>query len=468
MQYYIPSSLDIDLLLNQYPPDSINSFKKAKLLYILDLVTTIPANNKGLQLSNGFVPINAQLLQKKVRNYKQYLDYLVASNVFEVSKQYIPGEKSRGYKFCIQYATPVLIVTEGKQEKPGVNNSISKNMLSKQNQKKYQHLIKWFNDGLQIDKELAQQFILQDYQIKVAHKSKLSVKETKKDPLLQYNSSFVSIEKFAAGAKHFNIDSFGFRLHTILTNLRSELRNILIYNGLQLVSIDIKNSQPFMSTLLFNCSFWEFPSQPDVLTHNSIGLSTINIFNKYSTCIFIMLCKKANSCKESDVQKYREIVHNGTFYEYMAEHSNIDVANRKELKAAMFQMLFTDNRFLNQKEASPKRIFKELFPDVYKLFCLLKQKEKDNMPKLLQRIESHVILLTITKRIAKEHPELPIFTIHDSIVTTQGNEEYIQLVMLEEMTRIFGFPPQLTVSLWKPDNLKIDDGEANEQLQRAA
>lgn len=468
MQYYIPSSLDIDLLLNQYLPNNIKEFKKEKLLYILDLVTTIPTNNKGLELINGFVPINAKKLQKKVRNYKQYLDFLVTANVIEVSKHYIPGEKSRGYKFSKHYKTPVVIVYFGKEEKQEVNNSIPRIQLSKQNQKKYQHLIKWFNDGLQIYKELGQEFILKDYQAKVANNTLENNKDTQKDPLLQYNSAFVSIEKFASGAKHFSIDDFGYRLHSNLTNLRSELRNMLIYNGLQLVSLDISNSQPYMSTLLFNSSFWELPSLPDVLTHNSIGFSTTDIFNKYSTCIFIMLCKKANSSMESDLHKYLEIVQNGTFYEYMAEQSNFDINNRKELKAAIFQVLFTDNRFINQKEASPKRIFKQLFPDVYELFSLLKQKEKNNMPMLLQRIESHVILLIITKRIANENPDLPIFTIHDSIVTTNGNEGYIQKVMEEEMTKIFGFPPQLTKSFWNPVNLILNDRLPISQINKAA
>lgn len=468
MQYYIPSSLDIDLLLNQYLPNNIKVFKKEKLLYILDLVTTIPTNNKGLELINGFVPINAKKLQKKVRNYKQYLDFLVTANVIEVSKHYIPGEKSRGYKFNKLYKTPVAIVSLGTEKKQDVNKSILSVKLSKQSHKKYQHLIKWFNEGLKINKELAQLFILQDYQNKVANNTLANTKDTQKDPLLQYNSAFVSIEKFASGAKHFSIDSFGFRLHTNLTNLRSELRNMLVYNGLQLVSIDIANSQPYMSTLLFNSSFWELPSQPDVLTHNSIGLSSTDIFNKYTTCIFIMLCKKAKSSIESDIHKYLEIVQKGTFYEYMAEQSNIDINNRKELKASIFQVLFTDNRFINQKEASPKRIFKQLFPDVYELFSLLKQKEKNNMPMLLQRIESHVILLTITNRITKENPDLPIFTIHDSIVTTKGNEGYIQKVMEEEMTKIFGFPPQLAKSFWNPVKLILNDGVSINHINKAA
>lgn len=464
MCYYIPENLDLDLFIKNYPPTSIANFCKTKLLYILDLITTIPVYNKGLLLVNDFVPLNAQLLQRKVRNYKQYLDYLITQNIVEVNKQYIPGVKSKSYKFSEQYSTPVVGVSKRNHQNHGAIIRKPKIMLSKKQKVDYKHLIKWYNESFQIDLALANQYILNEYKLKIEKRDS----GFDKSPLLQYNSSKVSIEKFSAGALHLNIDDFGYRLHSNLTNLNSILRNLLTYNGLQLISIDISNSQPYMSTLLFNSSFWELPSQTDVLTHNSIGLSTTNIFNKYSTCLFIMLCKKANSNEKSDLHKYLEIVQKGIFYEYMATQSNIDIDNRKQVKAAMFQVLFTDNHFINQKEAAPKRIFKELFPDVYKLFSLLKQKEKNNMPMLLQRIESHVILLTITKRIAKEQPNLPIFTIHDSIVTTKGNEVYIQNVMKEEMTKIFGFPPQLTVSLWKPENILFRENTGDNQIQIAA
>lgn len=464
MCYYIPENLDLDLVITNYPPTSITTFSKTKMLYILDLITTIPVYNKGLLLVSDFVPLNAQLLQRKVRNYKQYLDYLIAQNILEVNKQYIPGVKSRGYKFSEQYSTPVVGISIGNQQKQGANIRKPKIMLSKKQRVDYKHLIKWYNNCFQIDSTLANQYILKEYKTKIEKCNS----GFEKSPLLQFNSSKVSIEKISAGALHLNIDDFGYRLHSNLTNLNSVLRNLLKYNGLQLVSIDISNSQPYMSTLLFNSSFWELPSHSDVLTLNSIGLNTTNIFNKYSTCLFIMLCKKANSSMDSDLHLYFDIVQKGIFYEYMATQSNIDIDNRKQVKAAMFQVLFTDNHFINQKEAAPKRMFKQLFPDVYELFSLLKQKEKNNMPMLLQRIESQVILLTITKRIAKENPDLPIFTIHDSIVTTKGNEGYIQKVMEEEMSKIFGFPPQLTISLWKPESLLSVEGEGVKEIQIAA
>ena len=62
------------------------------------------------------------------------------------------------------------------------------------------------------------------------------------------------------------------------------------------------------------------------------------------------------------------------------------------------------------------------------------------------------------KRQARERPNLPIFTIHDSIVTTVGNEAYVQSVLKEELTKAIGWPPQVALDYWHPSNMKFNDG----------
>jgi len=57
MKNFIPRNLDIDGLLKKYPPLRIDNFCKDKLIYILHLLYSIPANNKDLEVPDGFVPI---------------------------------------------------------------------------------------------------------------------------------------------------------------------------------------------------------------------------------------------------------------------------------------------------------------------------------------------------------------------------------------------------------------------------
>lgn len=67
MKLYIPSNLDVDSLLKKHQP-LFEKFSRDHLVYILSLINMIPALNKDLEIRNGFVPINAKILQKICEN----------------------------------------------------------------------------------------------------------------------------------------------------------------------------------------------------------------------------------------------------------------------------------------------------------------------------------------------------------------------------------------------------------------
>lgn len=451
MTYFIPANLDLDKLLSEHIP-SIKNFKKQYLLYIIDLITTIAANNKDLINTKGFIPINAALLQKKIRNYKEYINYLIESGIIETDNRYVSGEKSKGYKFTNHYLGIINAYSfNSKDEKKRRNGLMN---LSIEQRKKYDHLVKWFDDKLEIDKQAALAFIESDLQNKLASPESKNWNEltrTYKNPVKQYNHALLNIEKFSSRSFSLSIDDFGFRLHTPLTNISSDLRNFITYNDLRLVSIDIANCQPYLSILLFNPAFWEGTHD---LNLNSLSLDYTNIFNSYSSfSSFIILCKSYGKDINSDLQEYINNAASGTFYQHI--ETNIKkAANKKELKAIVFQTLFTDNRFLGQVEAEPKRKFKQLFPTVYEIISLIKRTNKNNLPLLLQRIESYLILQLITRYIAFEYPELPIFTIHDSIVTIEGQEDSIKSIATKMLRELVGKTPKFSIEHWHPKKLK--------------
>ena len=473
MNMFIPANLDVDSLLMTHPPHSIHKFKKEHLLYILHLITAIPATNKDIDCFNGFVPIYSTILQKKIKNYRQYFDYLISIvRVLITNNHYVVGLHSKGYQFnpCFsKMVKPVTVYDEALQ------SSLKKESLfTASNKKKYNHVMKWYNNNLEIDYDLAIAYIGEDLNRKLENPN-LRDYDTKakqyKNPYTQYNCSALNIDRILNGDFLLSVDPNVQRLHSTLSNLKSEIRNCITYNGEYLVSVDMKNSQPYISTGILKSSFWDLG--PKICTNyilegylgiNSISKSLLKeIFpNDKEYNSFIMLSKSAESKDSSDLQRYATLVQQGLFYEYLADEIGqelgIDYSDRKKVKAAVFQVLFTDNRFLGQDEAKPKKIFKDRFPDVYALFALIKRHDKTYLPRLLQRIESHLMLLVVAKRIAKERPALPILTIHDSIVTTVGNEEYVQSVLQEEMAKAIGFPPKLSLEYWHPSNMKFNDG----------
>lgn len=470
MKHFIPAALDFDELIATRPPEDIVNFKKVHLLYILDLITSIPATNKSLELVDAFVPIHAATLQRQVKNYRQYLDYLLENGIILTNNRYVRGEKSIGYKFAPAYSGIVKpVAAQGWQLK-------GHDRLAPSDAKKYKHLVRWYNEDLSIRYDLAADFITQDLNRKLAH-PELMDRDRRTgeyiDPWRQYNSALLNIEKIAAGALRISVDHKGFRLHSPLSTLRSSLRNCLVYNGLELVSIDICNCQPYLISLLLNPSFWIRDSITDAL-HIDDLYSLNKTLQLSSRSSIIMIAERGEMQASSGFEVYRELVRGGQFYDHMATlignetETETGKTDRKAIKTMLFQVLFTDNRFIGQEEAEPKRLFKSQFPGVYQLLNEIKKTGKNHLPILLQQIESHLVLKVISKRIARENPSLPLFTIHDSIVTTAGNEKYVQGIVLQELEEAVGFAPQLKVERWTPDNLHFSDGTRFVHIRKEA
>lgn len=484
VKQYIPSNLNLNQLLLIHPTTAIKKFKLDNLTYIIGLIVSIPASNKDLLTNNGFVPINSAILQKRIRNYNEYIDYLLLHNIFITDNHSINFIKSRGYKFGPMYDNTDIIGIPIHDLQ--LKNSIYKTTeITAAKQKKYNHLLKWYNPQLQIDYETAISFIEADLRRKIANPElcDLDKKGNPKDPYLQYKCALLNIERINAGYFNISIDSNVKRLHSTISNFRGILRNCISFGDRKLLSIDIKNSQPYLSTVLLNKLFWIGKDGKDLC--NSCTDFSINLFydrvfrkifnNKDNTLdSFVTLVNTYVNQADSDLHRYITLVQQGVFYKYLGDEFTkelgLDYRDKKYLKPIVFLVFFTHNSFLAQDEAKHKRIFKNLFPDLYHIFSLIKKSDKTNLPRLLQRIESHLMLNVITKRIAAERKDLPIFTLHDSIVTTDepGNAEYIQKVMEEEFAKAIGFPPKFEIEHWDVANLAFNDGTAFQKPIRIA
>jgi hypothetical protein len=178
-----------------------------------------------------------------------------------------------------------------------------------------------------------------------------------------------------------------------------------------------------------------------------------------------------------DTENFQDFIctaSSGLMYEEIAEAANSRIENlstpldRNSTKTLMFYMLFSsnqgqhDNPTINQM----KQCFEyELYPQVAELFRIIKRrhrgidqpKQHNRLSVLLQAIESHIILHRCCRRIWEEaNHQVPIFTIHDSIVTTSECEEYVREVMMQEITACIGVPPTLDPEVWSLSNASLD------------
>ncbi len=492
MKLYLPENLDLDQLIYDNPrPATFNPYKKDKLVYIIHLLNAMPLMNKDL-LSDDFISLNAQMLQKFIQNYNDYLNYLINDlKIVETDGQYIVGRKSTGFRLIEKYRTSVVAV-------PILERTFYKALQIHKNKKALSvkhlgYMTKWFNDYLQINMDAVTVFLEEELALKSKNYDLWDYNRIKKahiKPINQFIHAKMSAEKLNWKDFYLMLDNNVYRFHSNLTNMRSIIRNAITYKGQKLVSIDIKNSQPYLSTLLLNRDFWitakngpkkdAFLSisfdEPQILymsSFNDIKGSksnhiNINNINNNKMVPYTMLGEMNDALIQQGFDHYIQLVVSGKFYEYLEEmfkqHLGVGYADRKEVKTAVFQVLFTDNRFLGQDDAKPKKLFQKLFPAVYNIFSKIKSKDKSLLPRLLQSIESYLIVDVICKRIATELPNAPIFTIHDSIATTEEYVDAVELIMQEELYYAIGYPPKLEREYWELEKM---DNALNKLRERA-
>jgi hypothetical protein len=170
-----------------------------------------------------------------------------------------------------------------------------------------------------------------------------------------------------------------------------------------------------------------------------------------------MYAESEQTLTQQEFHPYIDDVNSGLFYERFAAlvHSKHQYLNftRKEAKVAIYQTFFSDNRFMGSSpnpkwDATPKTCFKQQYPEVYEVFREIKRKDSAVLAKTLQRIESHLMVESVVLRIYRNRPDIPIYTIHDSIATTMEHVEYVKQVITEEIMNFVAYPPNLDIKGW--------------------
>jgi len=437
----IPENLDLDRILEEFPPAF--KFKKDKFIYILDLIYSIPARKKKMvEDYPGFTPINKTILGSIIKDYRKYIDYLKARGIVE-EDNYIVGEKSRGLKFTEKYQT---------QTKPIeiTDWALIKNisyLRKKTNTEKTSQLIfmkKWFR-GLEVDLKGATDYLQGEYLKDVENPNE-------KFPHLKLNSRLYPIQKLHREPDSlFFVDETAGRLHTYLTQLKSELRKFITYKGKRLCAIDITNSQPYLLLSLLDKKIFIRNNMSE-----RIASSNPTIESQDKT-IHIMLGVLVDGVSnEEDVNLFKEIVSSGNFYEkfgeILIENNEIEELDdpselRKMVKEITFSTLFSENsliRYLNSI-----KIFQRTFPNVYEVIKSIKENHHPTLAVTLQNLEADLVLHKACKIISEKKPDVPIFTLHDSIITTEENIEFVQSVLKNVLKENIGIAPNLKIERWE-------------------
>jgi hypothetical protein len=440
----IPNAFDLPRILENHPPRGFKPILD-HFYHIMDYLCN-QVEFQDLDENDAYVNLNAHKLQRYNKHYWRYLEYYESNGILRSDNHFIKWEKSRGYRIAPAY------LSKSKQEIPVQRITLKRKLYQDLQQRRleraqtvdqYHYLTKWFNSNLQIDALAARGEAKKIYKIKNLEGTvRGKIKGWGKIKFKRFKA-YQSIERISNKDFYYSVDNTVGRFHSNLTNLKKDLRKYLTYEGKPLAIVDIANAQPLFSALLLKKEFYMGETELNwkKIVSLSSNLYSTSQLHKLTTSLltYITLQLSSERQAQSSFQEYLESVQAGTFYEiahqkmFPGQHFN-----KKKVKEAVFITFFSDNHFIGQWDAQPKKLFAQTYPDVYWLFKRIKRGNHALLALLLQRIESYIIVETVARRIATERPELPIYTIHDGIATLKGEEHYVKRIMQEEILRLTG------------------------------
>lgn len=392
--------------------------------YLKEIISTIACHVRREDEDNALKdeekdsPLKMEYLRRLVPYAERYINGLIELGIIRRSGYYVPNQISYRYNFTPDYQSKYISV-------------------SLDNLRMIQRIKTAFDRA---GKEAIKTIWGNSSQVKYLKQLTLAdgwreMIETYRDNIEQYNALLASATRIINKDFFYSIDETEKRFHSNVTNMKRELRQYLRINGKPLANLDVKNSQPYISTIILT-----FPSKVAWLAKNTA---------------FQMLLLSLNVSLNEDVKKYISLVVSGQFYEYLMQEfasEGLDL-NRDETKKQVLRILFACNRLpKNETDRKCRLIFKDRFPTVHRIFSKVRGREQgtkfensNRFAILLATIESHLMLNVIVKRINKELPGVIVITIHDSIMTgiLTDEVEAVRKIMTEVLTEFVGFQPQI-------------------------
>jgi len=383
-----------------------------------------------VQKADGCAPLQMETLKKLVPQAGRYLTGLIDAGIIVREGRYIPGVLSYKYHFAPEYESQYMNI---KLE----NNKLIRRIkrVYEEGQREAGKKIRGYNNQVRYLKGLTINDEFKEYL-----NSYLRVNA------LQYNNALASAFRIINKDIFYSIDSTSGRFHSNLTNMAKGLRGYLRINGEPLVNIDVKNSQPYLSTIILTN-----PGKVSWLTENPA---------------FALLLQTLKVSINQDVKNYINLVASGQLYEYLMQEFSKEgpTLTRDETKLQVLRILFARNRKpKNEVNAKCRQIFKDIFPTVHRKFSKVRGSARGDkfsnykrFAILLQRIEAYLMLDLILKRIYRELPGTIAVTIHDSIMTgiLTNNVEAARKIITEELTNFTGISPKIQIEDYRDKNRK--------------
>ena len=459
-------------------PNELNNDKWLSGCYhIIHTIIQLRFDKRYANSSWSYVPLSSVILKKILGNsYRTiFIDNLIESGIIECDGKYsIVRHESFGFRLASRYrdkAPKKRTIIDPDIRRTILRFRIQILVIQKSRLREIAHLTRWLTYGkLQIDKDGALEYL-------ELYKRRMQLELEKRNlhaGFLQEKLSFINFRYLKAKYQveswgedpHISVDDAGGRLYSPVSSLMSPLRNFLTYDGEPLVSFDIKNSQPLHFLLLMQPKFWKKGTDKYSLCGLDENLYD-NIKNQERISPFIMFHRIYESAvlARSMNPKFKLLVQNGKLYEFISEKftgkfktlDNIDRFNtRNKTKQEVLHLMYFNPNAMYSKAALPFQSFSILFPREAAVMNLIKKRDYRDLPILLQKVEAQVLLHTVCKKVYDINPDIPLITVHDSVITTSKYADLLKTVLTDTYSGLLGFIPKFEREEFNP--LNADQG----------
>lgn len=409
----------------------------------------IAKKEKPLHFRPDYVSLNNDLLLSKTIN-KKYLDFLT-SNFLPVKKSrstevlksilykkpYVVGKNTFQYKISATFYKSSFKIYYIKDEclKKLFNKKKSFEIENETPQvyknRKYGFIKKYFDSNkLNINLEKSVELCINRY-------------NTHKD-YSKYLTELIKVTDFYNGKYIFfyNENTDG-RIHTSITFMNKIYREYITYENKQLVEIDISNSIIYFLSKLFDNK---------LLLSNNNNSNSLLMFQQYLQNIDYKEVELVKSLVDSgifydkliiDFKKTYEESEFEKFYkkEYKDTFNGSDEHYRKVVKKRILSMLFAEKKHFLKEQ----KIFNIHFPELlHKINDFKNDFGYKELSNVLFQFEAKFVLDVLARNFHKKYfKKAPIFTLHDSLITTYEYKNELLELMNETFIEFLSSAPQI-------------------------
>lgn len=452
---------ELEVAISEHP-----KLKVDVAVLFLSLFNSIPTYYREEEEQTDNISLDSQHLKYYHAEYTLYLDFLINYGFIE---------KVKDYGADIGECKAFVLLNKHKLDKLVSYEIKNKTLLKKFDdkgrdkykkreeekrmfcEKKRPHLVKSFDEKLTIK----------------AREAHNEIKHLNKDELTKrkYSTNMVMITEFHTQEWKYSMKPISDnRLHSNLTRSPKILRKHIRYDGEHIYGVDLKTSQPFFLCVLIKAiikkdkGLLEQIKATHILTDETIEKLFNLELNRDDLIEFVQSVLEKDFYNEFEKKLNIDYDDSGIPYRMVSNYLSKDKNRRKrkyeenkeptrkeyfettrELVKAVVMEIFYSKPKTTIKEA---KVFREAYPSVFKIFkCLNECKVKFSY--LLQYVEAYVLLDYTAKRIHEDYPEMPLFSIHDALVTNETWKNILKQEMLRQIKAITTINPNLEIEDWK-------------------